>query len=44
VLDPSHGEDYLGDGKALEDLKIPFKGLDQGIQETIRKIASEYQD
>lgn len=42
VLDPSHGEDYLGDGKALEDLKIPFKGLDQGIEETIRKIANEY--
>jgi len=42
VADPSHGEDYLGDGKALEDLKIPFKGLDQGIQETIRKIANEY--
>ena len=37
------GIDYVGDGKALEELQIPLKGLDRGIQETVKAIRSEYQ-
>jgi UDP-glucose 4-epimerase len=42
VIDPAQASDYVGDGKALSDLRIPLKGLKRGIAETYRAIKSEY--
>lgn len=42
ALNLTLGEDYVGNGAPLAKLKIPFKGLEAGIAETIRKIANEY--
>lgn len=43
ALDLTLGEDYVGNGAPLAKLKIPLKGLEAGIAETIKKIEREYQ-
>jgi len=44
ALDPTYGKDYVGDGRALEELRLPLMGLDRGIEETYKAIQDEYQN
>lgn len=43
ALDLTLGDDYVGNGAPLAKLKIPLKGLEAGIAETIKRIEGEYQ-
>ena len=43
ALDLTLGDDYVGNGAPLAKLKIPLKGLELGIAETIKRIEREYQ-